>query len=123
MVEGWPNHIPFKNLCEASSALPELKSLLEQWQDQRIHWKKLSDEEAKCIFEEHREQGEVPEATHQARSDRGKKRKCPSTASAVSDQDASEEEAVSTRTQKRQKITSAAAVDSGDEYDDDEEYY
>jgi len=64
MIEGWPDNIPFKNLSEASSALHELKSLLEQWQDGRIHWKQLTDEEAEHMLEQHRERGEVPEATH-----------------------------------------------------------
>ncbi|KAF8327672.1 hypothetical protein F5887DRAFT_827391, partial [Amanita rubescens] len=75
MIKGWPDNIPFKNLSEASSALHELKSLLEQWQDGRICWKILTDEEAEHLFEEHSAQGEVPEATRRVRSDRGKKRK------------------------------------------------
>lgn len=121
-IEGWPDNIPFKNLSEASSALHELKSLLEQWQDGRIHWKKLTDEEAERLFEEHRAQGKVPEATRRTRSDRGKKRKRPSKESATGDHN---EEAISTRTQKhRGRITSAPTMDSGNKepYDDEEEY-
>jgi hypothetical protein len=121
-IEGWPDNIPFKNLSEASSALHKLKSLLEQWQDGRIHWKKLTDEEAERLFEEHRAQGKVPEATRHTQSDRGKKRKCPSKESATGYHD---EEAISTRTRKRcGRITSAPTMNSGNEepYDDEEEY-
>jgi len=38
-IEGWPDSIPFKNLSEASSSLPELKMLLERWEDGRTRWK------------------------------------------------------------------------------------
>ena len=115
VIEGWPDNIPFKNLSEACSALHELKSLLEKWQDGRIHWKKLTDDEAERLFEEHRAKGKVPEVTRRTRSDHGKKRKCLSAESASGDNG----EVVSTRTWKRRKITSAATVDSGSEYDDE----
>ncbi|KAF8344861.1 hypothetical protein F5887DRAFT_841822, partial [Amanita rubescens] len=74
MIEGWPDNIPFKNLSEASSALPELKKLLEQWQDGRIHWKHLTDDEAERVVAEHKAQGKVPEVARRTQSDRGKKR-------------------------------------------------
>jgi hypothetical protein len=124
MIEGWPNNIPFKNLSEAASALHELKSLLKQWQDGRIHWKQLTDQEAKHLLEEQRVQGKVPDATRRTQSNHGKKCKQPPTAcTASSEPDATDpEEAVSNRTRKHQKITSMAAVDSGDDLYNDNEH-
>ncbi|KAF8345221.1 hypothetical protein F5887DRAFT_834432, partial [Amanita rubescens] len=82
MIEGWPDSVPFKNLSEASSALPELKMLLGRWEDGRTYWKQLTDEEAEHIVEERKAQGEVSDGVRRTRSDRGKKRKRPSKSTA-----------------------------------------
>jgi len=77
-IEGWPSGIPFANLSEASSALPELKNLLQQWQDGRTHWRKLSHTEYTALELEHNHQIETqeisPPAPRRRRSDYGKKR-------------------------------------------------
>ncbi len=117
MIKDWPDNIPFKNLSEASSALPELKILLKQWPDGTIYWSQLTNEEAKHIVEEHKARGNVPDAARHARSDHGKKCKCPLTEPAADDPDAANEEVVARRMQKHRKVTSATEV-SDDEYAD-----
>lgn len=118
MIEDWPDNIPFKNLSEASSALPELKILLEQWQDKTIYWRQLTNEEAERVVEEHKARGEVPDAARRTRSDRGKKRKRPLTVPAADNPDVANGEVVARRMRKRRKVTSAAEV-SDDEYADE----
>ncbi|KAF8347284.1 hypothetical protein F5887DRAFT_1072796 [Amanita rubescens] len=125
MIEGWPDSVPFKNLSEASSALPELKMLLGRWEDGRTYWKQLTDEEAEHIVEERKAQGEVSDGVHRTRSDRGKKRKRPSksTADDFADDDEGDnqmEQRKSRRIQKRRKVTSAEAI-SGDEFSGDDD--
>lgn len=44
VCEGWPSTIPFKNLSEASSALPELRMLLNKWESGAIKWRYLEEE-------------------------------------------------------------------------------
>lgn len=125
MIEGWPDSVPFKNLSEASSALPELKMLLERWEDGRTYWKQLTDEEAEHIVEERKAQGEVSDGVRRTRSDRGKKRKRPSksTAGDSSDDDEGDnqiEQRRSKRIRKRRKVTSAEAI-SSDEFSGDDD--
>lgn len=121
MIEGWPGSIPFKNLSEASSSLPELKMLLERWEDGRTCWKRLSDGEAERVVEERKAQGEVSDGVRQTRSDRGKKRKRPSNSMADDfldedeDGDDQMEQRKSRKIRKRRKVTSAEAI-SSDEF-------
>ncbi|KAG1731404.1 hypothetical protein EDB19DRAFT_1640861, partial [Suillus lakei] len=37
VVEDWPDNIPFVNLSNVSSALPDLEMLLHKWQSCAIH--------------------------------------------------------------------------------------
>ncbi|EGN96571.1 hypothetical protein SERLA73DRAFT_154090 [Serpula lacrymans var. lacrymans S7.3] len=43
VIEGWPEHIPFANLSEVSSGLPDLEMLLHKWESGEIHWRQLSE--------------------------------------------------------------------------------
>jgi hypothetical protein len=76
VCEGWPAHIPFKNLSEASSSLPELDMLLDMWKTKLIHWRLLDEAEYQQLLQEHQEKlkiGEVVEPSHWRHSDKGKK--------------------------------------------------
>ncbi|KAG1842845.1 hypothetical protein F4604DRAFT_1689765 [Suillus subluteus] len=53
MIEGWPDNIPFANLSQVSSALPELDRLFQRWKLGAMHWKTLTDEEFEKILQEH----------------------------------------------------------------------
>ncbi len=126
MIEGWPDSIPFKNLSEASSSLPELKMLLERWEDGRTRWKWLSDEEAKRVVEERKAQGKVSDGVRRTHSDRGKKRKrlSNSTANDFLDEDEEGDDQMeqrkSRKIRKRRKVTSAEAI-SSDEFNGDDD--
>ncbi|KAG1747011.1 hypothetical protein EDD22DRAFT_981916 [Suillus occidentalis] len=77
ICEGWPSTVPFKNLSEASSALPELKMLFEKWQSGSIKWRHLEEGEYEQLLQERLEKiesGEIVERTRRQRSDKGKKR-------------------------------------------------
>ncbi|KAG2360211.1 hypothetical protein BDR07DRAFT_1378125 [Suillus spraguei] len=39
ICEGWPTHIPFKNLSKASTSLPELQILHDMWKNKLISWR------------------------------------------------------------------------------------
>ncbi|KAH7904733.1 hypothetical protein BJ138DRAFT_979063, partial [Hygrophoropsis aurantiaca] len=76
-IVGWPNDIPFANLSDISSALPDLQSLLRKWKSGVIRWEKVSDEELKRLMEEHDakiENGEIEDPRRRTRSDKGKRR-------------------------------------------------
>ncbi|KAG1864582.1 hypothetical protein C8R48DRAFT_601909, partial [Suillus tomentosus] len=45
IVEGWPTNIPFINLSEVSSTLPDLDLLERKWRSGAVHWRHLEDEE------------------------------------------------------------------------------
>ncbi|KAG1778325.1 hypothetical protein EV702DRAFT_1196329 [Suillus placidus] len=106
ICEGWPSTVPFKNLSEASSALPELKMLLDKWQSGSIEWRHLEEAEYEQLLQERLEKiesGEIIERTCCQRSDKGKKR-------ARTSDDPS--------TCHRKKVyKSAAIVDSDEEHD------
>ena len=53
IIEGWPANIPFCNLSETSSALPDLESLLQKWDCGKIYWRKLSEAELNRLNLEH----------------------------------------------------------------------
>ena len=77
-IDGWPEDIPFANLSDVSSSLPQLELLLQRWKSGAIHWKTLSDEEVEELQEKRDrliENGEVEARTRHTRSDKGKKRK------------------------------------------------
>ncbi|KAG2740597.1 hypothetical protein P692DRAFT_20851330 [Suillus brevipes Sb2] len=57
VIEGWPANIPFVNLSQASSALPDLEMIHRKWESCAICWKEIDDDH-------HR----------RTRSDKGKKR-------------------------------------------------
>ncbi|KAG1793274.1 uncharacterized protein HD556DRAFT_1443705 [Suillus plorans] len=77
VCEGWPSTIPFKNLSEASSALSELRMLLNKWESGAIKWRYLEEEEYERLLQECLQKidgGEIIERTRRQRSDKGKKR-------------------------------------------------
>jgi hypothetical protein len=76
MVEGWPDSVPFVNLSQASSALPELDRLFWSWKSGATCWKTLMDEEFEKILQEHNDKldhGEIDNHRRWTRSDKGKK--------------------------------------------------
>ncbi|KAG1871317.1 hypothetical protein DFJ58DRAFT_644462, partial [Suillus subalutaceus] len=76
VCEGWPSTVPFKNLSEASSSLPELKMLQDKWESGAIKWKHLEEEEYQQLLQERLQNidnGEIIERTRRQRSDKGKK--------------------------------------------------
>ncbi|KAG2100408.1 uncharacterized protein F5147DRAFT_747135 [Suillus discolor] len=77
ICEGWPAHIPFKNLSEASTSLPELQMLHDMWKNKLISWRLLDEDEYQQLLREHNEKvntGEIVESSRWPRSDKGKKR-------------------------------------------------
>ncbi|KAG1884472.1 hypothetical protein F4604DRAFT_1878775 [Suillus subluteus] len=77
ICEGWPTHIPFKNLSEASTSLPELQMLHDMWKNKLISWRLLDEDEYQRLLQEHNENvntGEIVEPSRRPRSDQGKKR-------------------------------------------------
>lgn len=77
-IDGWPEDIPFANLSDVSSSLPQLELLLRRWKSGAIHWKELSDDEVEELQEKRDKQlenGEIEARTRRTRSDKGKKRK------------------------------------------------
>ncbi|KIK35796.1 hypothetical protein CY34DRAFT_26524 [Suillus luteus UH-Slu-Lm8-n1] len=76
ICEGWPTHIPFKNLSEASTSLPELQMLHKMWKDKLIFWRLLDEDEYQWLQQERSEKldtGEIVEPYRRPRSDKGKK--------------------------------------------------
>jgi hypothetical protein len=77
VIEGWPNNIPFRNLSDASSSLPDLETLLRKWRSGKIFWKVVTDNELKELDSNRDTQIEsgdleVP-APRRRRSDYGRK--------------------------------------------------
>lgn len=104
VIEGWPDNIPFINLSNVSSALPDLQMLLDKWEVGEIYWRHLEESEYKKLHQERREKvsnGKVVDKCRQTRSDKGKKHEQPSDASA----------------HHRKAYKSAATVVSDDESD------
>jgi hypothetical protein len=76
VVEGWLDQIPFTNLSQVSSALPDLQMLCNRWDDGTTYWKSLSDEEFEKLRLEHEEKlksGVIIDRRHHTRSDKGTK--------------------------------------------------
>ncbi|KAG1770314.1 hypothetical protein EV702DRAFT_1181649 [Suillus placidus] len=106
ICEGWPSTVPFKNLSEASSTLPELKMLLDKWQSGSIEWRHLEEAEYEQLLQERLEKiesGEIIERTRRQRSDKGKK--CARTLDDPS-------------THHRKKVYKSAAIINSDEEHD-----
>jgi len=64
VVEGWPTEIPFMNLSDVSSALPQLEALLRNWESGSIFWCKLTEQEYHEMVRKRNEQldsGEIVE--------------------------------------------------------------
>jgi hypothetical protein len=78
IVEGWPGNIPFASFSDVSTPLPDLETLLRQWQSGKIYWRELTTSEFKKLDKERDNQIESGEidapAPRRRRSDRGKKR-------------------------------------------------
>ncbi|KAG1836618.1 hypothetical protein F4604DRAFT_1943019 [Suillus subluteus] len=77
ICEGWPTHIPFKNLSEASTSLPKLQMLHDMWKNKLISWRLLDEDEYQRLLQEHNKKvntGEIVEPSRRPRSDKGKKR-------------------------------------------------
>ncbi|KAG1867507.1 hypothetical protein C8R48DRAFT_599185 [Suillus tomentosus] len=78
VVEGWPDQIPFTNLSQVSSVLPDLQMLCNRWDDGATYWKSLSDEEFEKLRLEHEEKlksGVIIDRRRRTRSDKGMKRR------------------------------------------------
>jgi hypothetical protein len=112
VIDGWPAHIPFKNLSDCSSALSELENLLCMWKTGEVHWRKITATEFKEM--ESKRDNDVdagviePPAPRCRRSDFGKKRPRP--------------ESSSTKTRRpSKKHKSRACVDESDSDNDDPE--
>ncbi|KAG1770134.1 hypothetical protein EV702DRAFT_1202548 [Suillus placidus] len=76
-IEGWPDRIPFTNLSQVSSALPDLEMLLRKWETGATCWKVLNDEEFEQLRRERNDQlerGEIIDHCRRTRSDKGSKR-------------------------------------------------
>lgn len=77
VIEGWPANIPFVNLSQASSALPDLEMIRRKWESRAICWREIDDEEFQQLLEERNEKlesGEITDHRRRTRSDKGKKR-------------------------------------------------
>ncbi|KAG1860769.1 hypothetical protein F4604DRAFT_1930089 [Suillus subluteus] len=77
VIEGWPANIPFVNLSQASSALPDLEMICRKWESRAICWREINDEEFQQLLEERNEKlesGEITDHRRRTRSDKGKKR-------------------------------------------------
>ncbi|KAG1844313.1 hypothetical protein DFJ58DRAFT_731230 [Suillus subalutaceus] len=110
MIEGWPDNIPFANLSQVSSALPELDRLFRRWKSGATHWKTLTDKEFEKVLQEHNDKldhGEIDDHRRRTRSDKGKKRKKPT--------------AMDSSLCGRKKYKSAATVEDSDKENDAEE--
>lgn len=44
-IEGWPDWIPFQTLSNVTSSRHQLQTLLDGWQQGRIHFRRLSSED------------------------------------------------------------------------------
>jgi hypothetical protein len=116
IIEGWPANIPFASLSDVSVPLPDLETLLRQWQSGKIYWRELTASEFKKLNKERDdklESGEIqPPAPRRPRSDRGKKR--PRSRNTADDEDDNQ------RKRKQRKKRSRAIIRS-DEDDSDNE--
>jgi hypothetical protein len=77
IIKGWPTNIPFTNLSQVSSALPNLDMLLRKWQSNAIKWRQVDNEEFQQLLKEHNEKlenGKLVKHHWRTHSDKGKKR-------------------------------------------------
>ena len=75
-IEGWPSTIPFANLSDCSSSMPQLEMLQQKWEMDSTYWRKLTDEEFEVLRQQQNEDIEscsIIESTHRTRSDKGAK--------------------------------------------------
>jgi len=82
VVEGWPNKIPFMNLSQVSSALPDLQMLCNSWDHGMTCWRSLSNEEFEKLRLEHEEKlesGAIIDRRCRTQSDKGAKRRSTAT--------------------------------------------
>ncbi|KAG2112532.1 uncharacterized protein F5147DRAFT_744449 [Suillus discolor] len=78
VVEGWPDKIPFTNLSQVLSALPDLQMLCNRWDQGMTFWRSLSDKEFEKLRLERKEKlesGEIIDRRCRTRSDKGTKRR------------------------------------------------
>jgi hypothetical protein len=76
ICEGWPAHILFKHLSEASTSLPKLQMLHDMWKNKLISWRLLDEDEYQWLLQEHNKKvntGEIVESSCWPHSDKGKK--------------------------------------------------
>ncbi|KAH7922382.1 hypothetical protein BV22DRAFT_974595, partial [Leucogyrophana mollusca] len=77
-IVGWPDNVPFGNLSQVSSALPDLQALLRKWQSGAIRWEHIDDDELARLREKRNQQlesGEIQDHCCHVCSDKGKSRK------------------------------------------------
>ncbi|KAG2358988.1 hypothetical protein BDR07DRAFT_1378983 [Suillus spraguei] len=80
VVKGWPNNIPFTNLSNVSSTIPDLEMLLWKWESGATYWKAIDNEEFEWLCwerDEGLESGDITEQCWRTRSDKGKKHRQP----------------------------------------------
>jgi hypothetical protein len=116
IIEGWPANIPFASLSDVSVPLPNLETLLRQWQSGKIYWRELTASEFKKLNKEtddKLESGEIqPPAPHRPHSDHGKK--CPRSRNTADNEDDNQ------RKRKQRKKCSHTII-SSDEDDSNNE--
>ena len=75
-IKGWPLTIPFANLSDCLSSMPQLEILQRQWEMDLTYWRKLTNEEFEVLRRERNEQlksRNIVEPTRRTRSDKGTK--------------------------------------------------
>jgi hypothetical protein len=49
VIEGWPDNVPFCNLSDATSSLPDLEGLFQWWCNGKAYWKAITDRELRDL--------------------------------------------------------------------------
>jgi hypothetical protein len=49
VIKGWPGNVPFRNLSDATSSLPDLEGLLQWWHNGKAYWKAITDRELRDL--------------------------------------------------------------------------
>ena len=114
VIEGWPGNVPFRNLSDATSSLPDLEGLLQRWRNGKAYWKAITDRELRDLDVDREAQIEngdlnVPPPRWR-RSDAGKKRQ----------QKGTDNSEVPKKRRKSKKTVVDSEAESSDNEDDEE---
>ncbi|TDL13891.1 hypothetical protein BD410DRAFT_846538 [Rickenella mellea] len=77
VIEVWPENIPFGNLSDIVTNIPDFERLLRKWKTNTIYFRQIDDNEYDKLQverDEKLESGELEEPRRKIRSDKGKKR-------------------------------------------------